>query len=186
MPTNGGATPWGMHVDGLKETMENLNALIIQYLDAGYKGLILATAYIRRQTESTAPLTPLDLGNLRASWLVVTSKGSIQGGEAKFEAKGFVGPRAGEILSDYQSAVNESRGLVRFNEQGTKIFVVFGYGAGYAVYVHENIGATFQKEGADAKWFETHIKRNTSQIFNIIKKEVQIVRPKQIKKPRKR
>lgn len=186
MPTNGGATPWGMHVDGLKETMENLNALIKQYLDAGYKGLILATAYIRRQTESTAPLTPVDLGNLRASWLVVTSKGSIQGGEAKFQSKGFVGPRAGEILNDYQGAVNEARGLVRFNEQGTKIFVVFGYGAGYAVYVHENIGAAFQKEGADAKWFETHIKRSTPQILQIIRTEIQIVKPRVIKKSRKR
>ncbi len=46
--------------------------------------------------------------------------------------------------------------------------VRFGYTAAYAWWVHENVGATFQRPGAGAKWLEAAIKRNEERILMII------------------
>lgn len=48
----------------------------------------------------------------------------------------------------------------------------FGFTASYAWYVHENVGAEFQRPGAGAKFFEAALKRNTGDILDIIKREI--------------
>ena len=44
----------------------------------------------------------------------------------------------------------------------------FGFGASYAWWVHENVGATFKRPGAGAKFLEAALKRNEAEILNII------------------
>lgn len=46
--------------------------------------------------------------------------------------------------------------------------ILLGFTAGYAVWVHENIGAHFQRPGAGAKFFEAALLRNQHKILEII------------------
>lgn len=52
--------------------------------------------------------------------------------------------------------------------------VICGFGANYAVYVHENIGATFQRPGAGAMFFSASLNRNHKRILEIIREEAKI------------
>lgn len=171
-----GSSGGRMYMVGMKQVMLNLNKEIVKIQDRSSKGLIMVAAYIRQKTEKQRPLTPVDLGNLRSSWFVVSSKSSIVGGdERQLMKKTFVGKRAEAILTDYIMAVMESQGLAR-RLAGIKFkrFVVFGYGAGYAGFVHEMVGAEFKRPGAEAKWLETHLKNNTHQILLILESEIKI------------
>lgn len=46
--------------------------------------------------------------------------------------------------------------------------VIFGYSANYAAYVHEMLGAHFQRPGAGPKWFQSHIRRTKERTLRII------------------
>jgi hypothetical protein len=50
--------------------------------------------------------------------------------------------------------------------------VTLGYAAFYAWYVHENVGANFQRPGAGAKWLEASMMRNKAEVRRIIAEEV--------------
>jgi hypothetical protein len=50
--------------------------------------------------------------------------------------------------------------------------VTLGYAAFYAWYVHENVGANFQRPGAGAKWLEASMNRNKAEVRRIIAEEV--------------
>jgi len=52
-----------------------------------------------------------------------------------------------------------------------RIAIQLGFTADYAWYVHEMVGANFQRPGAGAKFFEAALKRNTDQIVSIIARE---------------
>ena len=52
--------------------------------------------------------------------------------------------------------------------------VICGFGANYAVYVHENIGANFQRPGAGAMFFSAALNRNHKRILEIIREEAKI------------
>ncbi len=57
---------------------------------------------------------------------------------------------------------------------GDTPFLIFGYGAEYAIWVHEMIGATFKRPGAGAKWFEAALKRNRKEMLLKIREEAEI------------
>lgn len=44
-----------------------------------------------------------------------------------------------------------------------KNHLIMGFSVNYAVWVHENIGATFQRPGSGAKFFESSLKRNINK-----------------------
>jgi hypothetical protein len=52
--------------------------------------------------------------------------------------------------------------------------VVAGYSANYALWVHEMLGAHFQRKGAGAKWFEIAIKTKQAEILKIIQSNAKI------------
>ena len=52
--------------------------------------------------------------------------------------------------------------------------VEIGLTANYAPYVHEMVGANFQKPGAKAKFVEDPLKRNERRILEIIAQEAKI------------
>jgi hypothetical protein len=130
----------------------------------------MAAAFIRNKTETTTPITPVDLGNLRASWFVTTATSTPVGkGTAQF--KGF---QAAKLASDHASTIAEAQGIVRANSVGKKKFLMMGYTANYSGFVHEMIGAHFQRPGAGPKWLESAIKNNTTKIVQIVKDNAQI------------
>ena len=136
-------------------------------------GLIKAAKFIRAQTEATPPLTPVDYGNLRASWFVTTATAIRVGkGVSKFR-----GPKAAEIASNHEKGTAQAMGEVAKMTTKDKKFVMLGYSANYSGFVHEYIGETrFKRAGAEAKWLETHIKRNTKKIVEIVREDAQIKR----------
>jgi hypothetical protein len=139
--------------------------------------LILSAALIRRSTETTPPLTPVDLGNLRASWFVATPKGAIAVNEAGIPKTGaFKGPRKEKLASGHSATISEAQAIV--SSYRKKFVIMIGYTANYALYVHEgpggNMGARFQRPGAGVKWFEAAVKRNAQAIVKIIQDNAQV------------
>lgn len=49
--------------------------------------------------------------------------------------------------------------------------IKLGFTSEYAWYVHEMVGANFQRPGAGAKFFEASLKNNRDEILRIVKEE---------------
>lgn len=155
-----------------RNILNNLNAEIAQIKVRSAKGLIMAAAHIRVETEKTPYITPLDLGNLRASWFIVSAKGKT--GDPIGKSEKFKGPKASELSSDYVATIAEGQGEVA--SYGKGVAVMMGYSANYAMWVHEMIGATFHRKGGQSgpKWFESAVYRNKDKIVQIVKGNAQI------------
>lgn len=169
---------WGLK--GEQVVMANLNKELEQIKVKSMKGLVMAAAYIRNKTEHESPLTPVDYGNLRDSWFVVTATNTPVGGGTK----GFKGPKAQQMSIDHASVLTETQGTVKTLTTKQRKFLIMGYSANYSGFVHEMIGANFnpdnrkgtakRRAGAGPKWLETHIKNNTKQIVQIVRDNVKI------------
>jgi hypothetical protein len=169
---------WG--VKGEEVVMANLNKQLEGIKSRSMNGLKMAAAFIYKKTESEIPLTPVDTGNLRSSFFIVTPTSVVRGyGEKKFE-----GEDAAILVANHTATITEAQGIVAAQSVGKKKFLMLGYTAPYSGFVHEMIGANFnperrkgkrvRREGAGAKWLESAIKRNTSKIVQIVKDNAQI------------
>jgi len=184
-------------VRGLENVMRNLNIKINQIQGRTMKGLIRAVTIIRRDMDKTSPLIPVDIGNLRASFFVVTSDGKTPiGGTPTFkESRGnrkYKGDIA-KLQSVHSSTVSEMQAKV--SALGSKgPFVAFGFGAYYAIYVHEMTGVSgvssralghmksvsgrgqssigWTRPGSGPKFLENAIDRNEGMVLYTIAKEV--------------
>jgi hypothetical protein len=166
---------WSSQVQGLDEVIRNLNIEIAKIKGATKQGLIKSFALIRYNTEHTPPLTPVDLGNLRASWFVVTAT-SVPVGRGTEQFKGL---KAAEMLSDHASTIQECQEIAK-SDAIKKIIVIGGYSANYAVYVHEMLGTESGKEimwsrpGSGAKWLEWAFTRCSGDILVIIAENARV------------
>lgn len=158
-------------VRGFAEVQARLNVEIRAIEGATTRGLILASALIHRDTEATAPLTPVDLGNLRASWFTVTAN-SVPSGKGTGQ---FKGTKAGQMLGEHGAVIAEAQSIIAGLDKSSKVkSLMMGYTANYALWVHENIGANFQREGAGPKWFEASVQRNSGKVVQIIRDNIKI------------
>jgi hypothetical protein len=170
------------NIKGFDLVMNNLNREISAITARSEKGLVMAAAFIRNQTETVPPLTPVDWGNLRISWFVVTAK-SVPVGKGIGR---FTGPKEGQIASEHIAVVNETQEIVAQQSMGKKKFIMMGYSVNYALYVHENLGMhdptnPYWKEkkwrpNSGPKWFESAVKNSAPKILQIIKNNAQIAR----------
>jgi hypothetical protein len=145
------------------------------------RGLVMVAQKIRRETETIYPLTPVDLGNLRASWFVVaTEVGEVDDPLAfsgSFKNKPFkkMQYKASELRARHQAVISASKAEVI---KTRKPMMIMGYSAPYALYVHEIVhrfpGAEFRREGAGWKWFQKAVNRNVRTIVKIISDNAQI------------
>jgi len=117
--------------------------------------------------DKTSPKIPVDLGNLRASFYIVPSKGSVKVGTTA----SFKGSNANRLSAGHSNEMARARSLVSSSKMPS---VALGFSAYYAWYVHENVGANFQRPGAGAKYFEAALKRNRDKIVQIIRQEAKI------------
>lgn len=166
-------------IKGFDIFLANLNREVKGIENRSVKGLIMAAALVRQETESKYPMTPLDYGNLKSSWFVVTGKGKEpnDAGNTGFENNPKAGLTASQLRAEHNDAVTECKGIVRANEGTKGKFLIMGYSANYALFVHEMVEAHFQvKKGRSpgAKWFETAFKRNSAKIIQIIKDNAEI------------
>lgn len=160
----------GSGIQGLDQVLANLNKEIAAIKERSMKGLILSAAYIRNQTEHTPPLTPVDYGNLRSSWFVVTATSMPVG----TSIQQFKGPKANELMVDHANTLQEAQAMIKEKQTKEKSFIIIGYSANYGMWVHEMLGANFQRPGAGPKWFESAIKRSIPMILRIIRDNAQI------------
>lgn len=52
--------------------------------------------------------------------------------------------------------------------------VIFGHSANYAAYVHEMLGAKFQRPGAGPKWLQSHLRRTRERTLRIIAENARV------------
>jgi len=152
-------------IEGFRKVKDNLNREVKKIKKHSMKGLIGGAIIIRRDMEVTSPTIPVDLGNLRASWFIVTAQ-SVEGGAPEFK-----GGKAAELSSEHSTVVSEARALVQTVKDP---LLAMGFSANYAIHVHENIGASFQRPGAGAKFFESSLQRNTDAVLREIASNTQI------------
>lgn len=164
-------------VKGFDEVIKNLNIEILAIKNRTTAGLIKGAALVRNETETGEARTPVDLGNLRASWFVVTAKSVPVGrGVARFN-----GPEISRLLTDHVGAIQESQGIVKAGGK-ENIFIIAGYSAHYAVYVHEMVGANFKRKGrgkskgkdATYKWLQRAFVKHKDNIIRILQDNVRI------------
>ena len=166
---------WG--VKGEATVMAELNRQIEGIKLRTEKGLVMAAAYALRDTEKVPPLTPVDTGNMRASRFITSastvSTGALRGtGEGKFK-----GAKAAQMLIDYSMTIEEARAMVSSMNSSNRKFVMMGYTANYAGFVHEAIGMkNMSRGGSGPKWLEASLKRNTGKMVQIVKDNAEIKR----------
>ena len=178
----GSGSPVGrvIRVKGLTQVLTRLNQEIGKIEGASQEGLIRAADLIHKETEKGAFRVPIDLGNLRHSFFTVTASAKIgKGGGKSRTPEGrtamFVGPKAGEIASGHTNMLTEMMGKAKALSTMSKgPFLIMGYSANYAMWVHEMMGAKFQRRGAGPKWFENAIKSKQGEILEIIKRNAKI------------
>lgn len=151
----------GVKIEGIDTVMNNIHKELKHLEIKGLQGMIMAAVEIRRDMENTSPLIPIDVGNLRASWFVVTALGKAAPPAL------FQGENAGQMKSEHNQVMTTMQATTKSFKHPV---LIMGFSANYAVYVHENIGATFQRPEAGAKFFESALHRNASKIVSIIKK----------------
>ena len=146
-------------VTGLQNVMKNLNREIAKLGKTTMAGLIKGGILIIRDTEKTAPLTPVDLGNLRASRYMVTGLGSN-----KEPSPQFKGDDVGKLKSDHSSVVGKS-----LAKTAGKSLVVLGFSANYAAAVEENKDPKkWNRPGSGRAFLQSSINRNKAKILAVI------------------
>ena len=167
-----GASGGDSYLTGLTEVQARLNKELEGIKNRSMKGLIKVAAFIREKTENEEPLTPVDYGNLRASWFVVTASST----PSTAGPKAFKGPNAGKVAEQKASAIAQGQGEIAAIDTKDKKFLMMGYGANYAGFVHEFIPGmvTFKRSGAKEKWLQSHIYKNTAKIVQIVKENAQV------------
>ena len=176
MPGRPGGSGGANYKKDLNVIMNNLNIELSKVKDASMRGLINAAIFIRNETETKAPATPVDLGNLRSSWFVTTAKKKEANDQWN---KGFRSTPMGKkkvknksMASDHAAAITAAKGELAGMNSKEKEFMMMGYSAKYAGFVHEfvNPDINFKRKNpqAAAKWFQSHVYGNTQKIFNIV------------------
>lgn len=77
-------------------------------------------------------------------------------------------------LSGDRSLAKKLQKLSKGHKGGS---VLVGYTANYAVYVHEMVGATFQRPGAEAKFLEKPLRENSKKYVQTVAKTIKAGRP---------
>ena len=155
--------------EGLDTVVKNLNAEISKIENGSLAGLLRATVIVRRSIDSETPMVPVDTGNLRSSWFVVSSKGNIEkGGSARFvdRPKNILEQLRTDHSTIIRSSITNAKGMIPK--------VIFGFSAFYAEYVHEAIGTNFKRPGSGAKYLEAAIKSNAMKILDMVRQEAAV------------
>ena len=156
-----------IRVEGLEETLGEISKLIRLVPLRTHRGMIAAGLLIKGAAQKK---TPVDLGNLRASAFVVWRRQKGSGFRPKgVDSTKFTteaeGTKVRKDTDDLKGVVKES-----LNSSILKPEVGVGFGAAYAIFVHEDLEANHTV--GEAKFLEKAIKDNVVQILRIVAEEV--------------
>lgn len=155
---------------GLEEVAANLNREILKIKRRSQEGLVRASIIVRRDMDKTSPLIPIDLGNLRASWIIASPVGN------RAESPTFVGPDAAKLKIDHETVLAEAEGIAKMNRPPV---VVIGFTTNYAKYVHEMVGTkgkpiNWSRPGSGPWFFSAAIHRNHKLFVDTVKKYAKV------------
>ena len=167
------------YLKGMDEVMRNLNIELGKIKEGSVRGLVEAAAFIRRKTESSYPLTPVDLGNLRSSWFITTASKKKANDEWN---KGFRKTKPGtkkvkdaDLAANHTSVITAAQGELSALNTKDKQFVMMGYSANYAGFVHEFVGdVNWSRDNSGAKWLQSHVYRNSKKIVEIVRDNAKV------------
>lgn len=148
-------------IEGIEETMDRMNQAIGKIKGKTLEGFIKGAILIRNQSENVPPLTPLDTGNLRASWFTVYS-GPRSGEESDGN---FKGDNASQLSSEHAAAVSQAQSVISGSKEPV---LIFGYTANYAGWVHENMEANFRRPGSGPKFLQEAVIGTRSKVLKVI------------------
>ena len=152
---------------GVEKVMANLNKEIAKLKVKGMAGLIEAAIIIRRDMDITPPLIPVDFGNLRSSWYITTTTGTIAG-----NSPGFTGDNTSSMGTQHASVVSEA---VSKAKSFPYPVVVMGFSAIYAAAVEEmKKKHRWKRPSSGPKFFESSINRNKPLILTVIANSTKI------------
>jgi hypothetical protein len=169
-----------VEIEGLSEVLANLNKELKKVKTGCKKGMLTAVAEIRRDTERTYPKTPVDIGNLRASWFTVSADGiepDPLGVSGQFKNRPFkkMQIKASDMSGQHSAVVSSAQADAISESKSNKEVVIFGYSASYAFFVHEMIYAeNWSRDESGPKWLEYSLKRNSNLIIDIVKNNAKI------------
>ena len=149
---------------GIDNVMRNLNKELKSIKGKTLKGLIIAAAEIRGDMDKTPPKIPVDTGNLRASWSVVTTKGE----QPRVEE--FKGENSGEMQAQHGSVVSQALSKVKGQKDP---LVIMLFTASYAESVHEELKEG-NRPGSGGLFFEAALARKTPEILRIVAETAKI------------
>ena len=155
-----------LKLQGLDNVLKNLNKEVQGIENRSLKGLIRGSIIVRRSMEKQMPKIPIDTGNLRSSFFIVSSKGGSHAGSTP----SFEGKNKAQLQAGHVSTVSEYKEKIKSGQSS----VVLGFSANYALFVHENIGANFKRPGAGAKFCEVALQKNKKNILEAVKKEAKV------------
>ena len=172
---------------GLNDVLANLNKQIQAIKERTTAGIVKAAILVRQDMDSTAPMIPVDTGNLRSSFFIVTANKVERGESATFKDD-----KSGQMSSDHSSSISVNQSKI----SGTPA-VIMGFSANYAVAVHEMVGGNFagdlnklkytkkgkvtqatrkylRRAGSGAKFLESALQRNQQEMLKIIAENAKI------------
>ena len=155
--------------EGLPTVLRNLNIEVNKIKNGSLSGLIRSTIIIRRSMDLDAPLIPVDTGNLRSSWFVVTNKGTVADG-----ANATFVNRPDTTLDRLRQGHKDTVSKWKTMTAGAFPMVAFGFTAFYAERVHESLDVNFKRPSSGAKFFESAIKMNSKRILDIVRSEAKV------------
>jgi len=131
---------------GLNRVVANLNYAIKKIEGRSLRGLQIAVAHVRKEMDTVMPMIP-------------------------------IGPTAGQVKALKKQGIYREQGTGNLRATWFAIpvnlpagpAVICGFSAGYAVYVHEMIGAVnWTRPGSGPKFFQSALRRNQDKILQII------------------
>lgn len=159
----------------------NLNREILNIKKRTTKGLLLACIDVRRDMELTPPLIPIDFGNLRASFFIVTKKSADPTLKVyQLRNANFNKAETPEILRNLKEGHTAVLAEADDKMAMYPIAVMMGFSAYYAAPVHEMIGASsgsqinWKRPGSGPKFFQAALYRNFDKIIMTVKTNAQV------------
>lgn len=164
-------------VSGTDEVLKNLNAEIKAIRGRTQGGVTKAALKVKGRSQDLPPVVE---GNLRASAFVTSPNATTLPGS------GFKGPEGPKVRSDTQDAISDAKGDLRFEDDPV---AAIGYGAKYALDVHENQAKQRRREQRAGtpttktdrasrvgqwKYLETALKELSGRVLEIIREKASI------------
>lgn len=162
---------FGVKVEGYEENIKALRRLMKVVPKAAQRGATKGSLKILADARKQAPI---DTGHLRASGYVTWGTGGTKPGRVRRDTKY---PRRGAPQTpwidntDAKEAYAESANIALTRRRSSSFVVVVGFGAWYAIFVHEGDPGWDWNDGGP-KFLEKSLRANLDHFVNCVEREV--------------